>query len=90
MAKGEWVKGMDSALRLSSSCVSAQWRAWRPAARAVCVLLCGSAREPGSRPAVASFVDHFAPVFLAGINVAGMVTLPLFERLAVLLGCWPS
>lgn len=69
---------------------SEQRRAWRPAARTVCVSFCGSATEPGSRPAFASFVDHFARVFLAGITVAEVVTLPTFERLAVLLGCWPS
>ena len=47
--KGEWVKGMDSALRLSSSCVSAQWRAWRPAAAGVRAFFM-SPHSAGQRP----------------------------------------
>lgn len=89
MGKGEWAKGMDSALRLFLVGASRERRAWA-ARRCGCVSFCGSATEPGSRPAVASFVDHFARVFLAGITVAEVVALPMFEKLAVLVGCWPS
>ena len=74
MDKGEWVKGMESALRLSLFVIPAV--AGLSARHCVsCMRVLCFWAQPGSRPVLASFSDQFGGVLLDGFALAKVAIL---------------